>query len=98
MSKLSLSMMARAMKPQPKCSALPMSILASVFRSVIAGTLRSLLNTEYRGNVEVVVVDDGSRDETAAEVQRIADVDPRVRLPICDRRHVALALKHGVSR
>src|SRR5205823_1379198 len=59
----------------------PVSIVIAAYNEgkVIAGTLRSLLSTEYKAELEIIVVDDGSADETAAEVERIADVDPRVR-------------------
>ena len=39
---------------------------------VIANTLRSLLGADYEGDLEVIVVDDGSSDRTASEVERIA--------------------------
>ncbi|POM23132.1 Poly-beta-1,6-N-acetyl-D-glucosamine synthase [Actinomadura rubteroloni] len=38
----------------------------------IAATVRSLLDTDYPGALEVVVVDDGSRDATAAIVESLA--------------------------
>ncbi len=46
--------------------------------TVIEGSVRSLLRGEY-ANVEVLVVDDGSRDNTAEIVERIAMSEPRVR-------------------
>src|SRR5437660_8988440 len=60
----------------------PVSIVMAAYNEgkVIAETLRSLLSTDYKGELEVIVVDDGSRDETTAAVERLADVDPRVRL------------------
>jgi len=65
--------------------------------SVIANTLRALLTTDYKGEIEVVVVDDGSRDETAAEVEAIAKVDPRVRLLQQENRGKAHALQRALS-
>jgi cellulose synthase/poly-beta-1,6-N-acetylglucosamine synthase-like glycosyltransferase len=47
---------------------------------VIAGTLAAVAQTSYRGPIEVVVVDDGSSDDTAAAVERFAASDARVRL------------------
>jgi cellulose synthase/poly-beta-1,6-N-acetylglucosamine synthase-like glycosyltransferase len=47
---------------------------------VVAKTLRSVLGSDYAGEVEVVIVDDGSLDETAAECQRLAAEDSRVRV------------------
>lgn len=45
----------------------------------IARAVRSALDQTFR-STEVVVVDDASRDGTVAEVQRMAALDPRVRL------------------
>jgi len=58
------------------------SVLIAAFNEgkVIAKTLRSVLGTDHAGELEVVVVDDGSQDDTAAEVEHIADGDSRVRL------------------
>ncbi|PYJ72621.1 MAG: hypothetical protein DME75_04060, partial [Verrucomicrobia bacterium] len=64
---------------------------------VIAETLRALLATDYKGEIEVIVVDDGSRDETAAEVERIGHIDPRVRLLPQENRGKARALQRGLS-
>jgi cellulose synthase/poly-beta-1,6-N-acetylglucosamine synthase-like glycosyltransferase len=64
---------------------------------VIAETLRSLLSTDYKGEIEVIVVDDGSRDETSVEVERMADVDPRVRLLRQENRGKARALQRALA-
>src|SRR5204863_5212647 len=60
----------------------PISVIVAAYNEekVIAETLRSLLTTDYAGEVEVVVIDDGSSDRTAAEVEKIANSDQRVRL------------------
>src|SRR5206468_4920853 len=52
----------------------PVSVVMAAYNEgkVIAETLRALLATDYKGEIEVVVVDDGSRDQTAAEVERVA--------------------------
>ncbi len=46
----------------------PISIVVAAYNEakVIDETLKALLNTDYQGEVEVVVVDDGSSDGTAA--------------------------------
>ncbi len=77
----------------------PVSVVIAAYNEgkVIANTLSTLLNTEYTGELEVVVVDDGSRDETAAEVARVADVDPRVRLLQQENRGKAFALRRALS-
>src|SRR5438128_10239746 len=77
----------------------PISIVMAAYNEekVIAGTLRSLLSTDYKGEPEIIVVDDGSRDQTAAEVERVADVDPRVRLLRQENRGKARALQRALA-
>ena len=64
---------------------------------VIAGTLRSLLDTDYEGDLEVVVIDDGSRDGTANEVQSIAAEDKRVHLLRQENHGKAKALRRALA-
>ena len=68
--------------PIPAATALPVSVLIAAFNEgkVIAKTLRSVVETDYPGELEIVVVDDGSKDDTAAEVERFALGDRRVKL------------------
>jgi peptidoglycan-N-acetylglucosamine deacetylase len=77
----------------------PVSVVIAAYNEgkVIANTLRALLTTDYKGDVEAIVVDDGSRDETAAEVKRITAVDPRVRLLQQENRGKARALQRALS-
>src|SRR5438477_1439408 len=77
----------------------PVSIVMAAYNEgkVIAGTLRSLLSTDYTGEIEIVVVDDGSTDETSEEIEHVADVDPRVRLLRQENRGKARALQHALS-
>jgi peptidoglycan-N-acetylglucosamine deacetylase len=77
----------------------PISIVIAAYNEgkVIAGTLRSLLSTDYKGELEIIVVDDGSRDETAAEVERVVDVDPRVRLLRQENHGKARALQRALA-
>jgi cellulose synthase/poly-beta-1,6-N-acetylglucosamine synthase-like glycosyltransferase/peptidoglycan/xylan/chitin deacetylase (PgdA/CDA1 family) len=77
----------------------PVSVVIAAYNEgkVIANTLRALLATDYKGDVEAIVVDDGSRDETGAEVRRIAALDPRVRLLQQENRGKARALQRALS-
>jgi cellulose synthase/poly-beta-1,6-N-acetylglucosamine synthase-like glycosyltransferase len=77
----------------------PVSVVMAAYNEgkVIAKTLQSVLRTDYNADVEVIVVDDGSRDDTAAEVQRIADIDPRVRLFQQENRGKARALQRALA-
>lgn len=58
----------------------PLSVVIAAYNEekVITATLRSVLKTDYTGEVEVIVVDDGSTDGTSAQVTDFGD--PRVRL------------------
>jgi cellulose synthase/poly-beta-1,6-N-acetylglucosamine synthase-like glycosyltransferase len=77
----------------------PISILVAAYNEekVIAETLRSLVATDYEGELEIIVVDDGSRDQTAAEVERVAEIDPRVRLLRQENRGKARALQRALA-
>ena len=77
----------------------PISVVMAAYNEekVIAGTLRTLLATDYQGEIEVVVVDDGSRDQTAAEVELVAQSESRVRLLQQDNHGKARALQRGLA-
>ena len=77
----------------------PISVVIAAYNEgkVIAETLRTLLTTDYTGEIEVIVVDDGSSDETAAEVGRVANVDPRVRLMRQENHGKARALQRALA-
>ena len=59
----------------------PVSIVIAAYNEakVIRSTLQSVLDTAYQGEFEIVVVDDGSTDETATIIEQIAE-EPRLRL------------------
>ena len=77
----------------------PISVVMAAYNEgkVISGTLTALLATDYKGDLEIVVVDDGSHDETAAEVERMAKLDPRVRLLRQENNGKARALQRGIA-
>ena len=72
----------------------PVSVLIAAHNeaTVIEATLASVLATDYRGSIEVVVVDDGSDDATAAHIARAARHDPRVKLIRQSQKGKAAAL------
>jgi glycosyltransferase involved in cell wall biosynthesis len=78
------------------------SILVPAYNaaSTIADTLRSALDQSYPA-IEVIVVDDGSQDETARIVQVIADSDTRIRFihqvnqGVASARNMALGASSG---
>ena len=75
------------------------SVLIAAYNEakVIGATLRSILASQYDGELEVVVVDDGSKDATTAEVERIAAADPRVRLVRQPNQGKAHALQNALA-
>src|SRR5437899_10800854 len=78
----------------------PISVVMAAYNEerVIAETLRTLLATDYKGEIEVVVVDDGWRDQTAAEVERVArSGERRSRLLRQENHGKARALQRGLA-
>ena len=63
---------------------------------VIGPAIRALLDSEYE-NLEIVVVDDGSKDRTVGIVSEIAKAEPRVRLVRQPNRGKAAAANHGLA-
>ncbi len=78
---------------------MPISVIIAAYNEgkVIAETLRTVLATDYTGEMEVIVVDDGSADDTTAEVEKIAATDARVRLLRQQNLGKARALQRALS-
>ncbi len=77
----------------------PVSVLIAAYNEgkVIAETLRSVLASQYGAEIEVIVIDDGSNDNTAAEVEAITRDDKRVRLLRQKNSGKAVALRRGLG-
>jgi cellulose synthase/poly-beta-1,6-N-acetylglucosamine synthase-like glycosyltransferase/peptidoglycan/xylan/chitin deacetylase (PgdA/CDA1 family) len=58
----------------------PVSVVVPAYNEAanIVATVDSLVNTAYQGNLEVIVVDDGSTDDTAGLVERLRLPEVRV--------------------
>jgi glycosyltransferase involved in cell wall biosynthesis len=65
---------------------------AATIEETVASALGQTLSS-----IEVIVVDDGSRDETAAIIRRLALSDPRLRLVRSDNRGVGHARNLGIQ-
>ncbi|MBI1797880.1 MAG: glycosyltransferase [Candidatus Eisenbacteria bacterium] len=76
-----LAARAQARRTPPEVHGLSVGVLIAAFNEerVIAATVRAALASDVPPT-EVIVVDDGSKDDTSGEVEKIAAVDPRVRL------------------
>ena len=77
----------------------PVSVVIAAYNEekVIAATLRSVLDTDYGGEVEVLVINDGSKDQTSAVVEGVAARDTRVRLILQENAGKSEALRRGVD-
>jgi cellulose synthase/poly-beta-1,6-N-acetylglucosamine synthase-like glycosyltransferase/peptidoglycan/xylan/chitin deacetylase (PgdA/CDA1 family)/spore germination protein YaaH len=76
----------------------PVSVIVAAYdeERVIVKTIDSVLNNGYP-NLEVVVVDDGSRDGTLQVLEETFGADPRVRIATQANGGKASALNHGIS-
>jgi cellulose synthase/poly-beta-1,6-N-acetylglucosamine synthase-like glycosyltransferase len=77
----------------------PVCVIIAAYNEakVIAGTLQSVLNADYSGELEVIVIDDGSEDGTSTEIKRVAAGDPRVTLLFQENQGKARALQRGLA-
>ncbi len=74
------------------------SVLIPCFNEekVIASSVAGILDSDW-ANLEVIVLDDGSKDGTAAQVEQNFGADPRVRLMRFENGGKALALNRGLA-
>ncbi len=85
--------------PKSNLFAPPLSVIIAAYNEgrVIAKTLRSVVETDYAGAIEVIVVDDGSKDDTAREVECLATGEPRIRLVQQKNGGKSSALRRGLE-
>ena len=74
------------------------SVIIPAFNALetLAATLASV-RAQTHVNLEIIVVDDGSRDDTALLARRIAEDDPRIRVLRQANAGVAAARNHGIQ-
>ena len=77
----------------------PISVVIAAYNEekVIRRTLAALLKTDYRGSMEVLVIDDGSTDATARIVGEEAEKDRRIRVIVQSNQGKARALQTGFA-
>jgi poly-beta-1,6 N-acetyl-D-glucosamine synthase len=63
--------------------------------AVIVNCVRSVLATTY-ANIEVILIDDGSTDDTAAIIAQLSETDPRVSWMTQDNAGKGAALNRGI--
>lgn len=66
--------------------------------AVISATIRTLLRQSFHGNIEIVVVDDGSPDDTFDVVKRDFAEDSRLSVYRKENGGKASALNYGIER
>lgn len=77
----------------------PISVIIAAYNEekVIAATLDSVLRTNYTGKIEILVIDDGSKDNTAGRVEAASQADSRIRLIRQPNQGKAHALRNGMA-
>jgi cellulose synthase/poly-beta-1,6-N-acetylglucosamine synthase-like glycosyltransferase/peptidoglycan/xylan/chitin deacetylase (PgdA/CDA1 family) len=90
---------AKLAPPEPDAAGLPVSVLIPAYNEevVIAATVSRILKSDYPG-LEVIVIDDGSRDRTAQVLREAFGGDPRVSVVTIANSGKATALNTGLAR
>ncbi|MBA4070611.1 MAG: polysaccharide deacetylase [Gemmatimonas sp.] len=97
---LALIQRGRGTRAPPANFAPPVTVIVPAFREakVIERTVHSLLAQRYPGALDVVVVDDGSPDDTYAVARRAFDGNARVAVYSKPNGGKASALNYGIAR
>jgi len=64
----------------------------------IRKTIESVQNLEYEGKFEIIVVDDGSKDDTLKIARKIAENDPRIKVLHQENKGKAAAINFAMSK
>jgi glycosyltransferase involved in cell wall biosynthesis len=85
-------------KGQPASNAGLVSVIIPAYNdaATLERTISSVRNQTY-SDLEILVVDDGSTDETAAIVRRLADIDHRITLLRKPNGGLVSARNHGIA-
>ena len=77
----------------------PITIIIAAYNEakVIRATLRSVVDTDYPGKIEILVVNDGSSDDTSEEVKKAVFLDDRIRLIEQPNAGKSGALRNGLQ-
>ncbi|MDR3500420.1 MAG: glycosyltransferase [Parvibaculum sp.] len=88
----------RAVEPPVSSTGAPVSVIVPAYNeeNVIVSTVRGILSSEYR-NIEVVVVDDGSKDNTLAVLKENFGDEKRVAIVSIPNGGKANALNVGIA-
>jgi len=78
----------------------PVTVVIAAYNEakVIVRTLQAVLANDYAGPLDIIVVDDGSADETSGEVMHAYGSDPRIHLMRQENAGKAAALNRGIAR
>lgn len=87
-------------RPAPPTTSFPsLSILIAAYNEekVISATVHSILKTNYPALLEIIVVDDGSKDETYRVMQNLAAEDARIQIKQQANAGKAIALRSALD-
>lgn len=79
-------------------SGIPVAVVIPAYNAgdFVAQTLQSVIDQTHKA-LEIIVVDDGSTDETASICRRFAAADPRIQILSTENRGVAAARNTGIE-
>jgi glycosyltransferase involved in cell wall biosynthesis len=82
----------------PTTSNIPVAVIVPAYNasSYLAETLRSVVDQTHKA-LEIVIIDDGSTDDTASICRRFADGDARIRILSTENHGVAAARNTGIQ-